>query len=352
MSAANGSGEQQAPGFLIRAEASGAIYLVEGEDLYHLLSLEAAEANGYRLEDAVTLSDGEIDHARAKPIHSLTPPRFFSMRESIRESVLNPLLAPGMSGAEIGAGPYPHRLPPGVECVYFDKRNPEELKQYFSSSRIDIAPKLRPIEALRDCRGTFDFLIAHHCLEHTPDPVGAMVEWLRTVKEGGLVCISVPDADLTHDRGRLKPSLEHLILDHVLERDGKDFESREHIYSFILAWRNDGFFGPQDKNGLAELARHSVESPENDLHWHAFDVGILEWVVELAGVFGGFQPEILSRTSPRDYKHFNLLNDALLVFRKGRARGGGAHVRSETRAALSSMRTRLHAAMEAIDPDL
>lgn len=339
-------------GFLVKVQGSDAIYLQEGDELYHLEKPEVAGVNGYDLGMVVTLSPGSIEVSRAKPLSNLTPSRFSEKRDAIRQSALNPLLKPGMVGAEIGAGAFPHPLPDGVDCVYFDKRTVEELQRYFPGRAIDIGPKLRPIETLGTHEAVFDFLIAHHCLEHTTNPVGVLMEWARTVKPGGLLCISVPDAEMTHDRGRMKPDLEHLILDHVLRRDGSDFGSREHIYSFILGWRNDAFFGPHDKNGLAELARVSVESEENDLHWHAYDLGILECVMQLAGAFGGFQPEVLARSCPRDYPHFDMLNDALMVFRKGPALEGQAHVRTDIRMALADMRERLLAAVELIPRDM
>lgn len=44
--------------------------------------------------------------------------------------------------------------------------------------------------------GTFDFLFSSHCLEHVRDPVEALTNWIRVVKPGGHLVISVPDEDL------------------------------------------------------------------------------------------------------------------------------------------------------------
>jgi len=43
---------------------------------------------------------------------------------------------------------------------------------------------------------TFDFLFSSHCLEHVRDPVEALANWIRVVKPGGHLVISVPDEDL------------------------------------------------------------------------------------------------------------------------------------------------------------
>jgi SAM-dependent methyltransferase len=43
---------------------------------------------------------------------------------------------------------------------------------------------------------TFDFLFSSHCLEHVRDPVEALGNWIRAIKPGGHLVISVPDEDL------------------------------------------------------------------------------------------------------------------------------------------------------------
>jgi predicted SAM-dependent methyltransferase len=40
---------------------------------------------------------------------------------------------------------------------------------------------------------TFDFLHSSHCLEHLKDPVRGMKNWIRVVKNGGFLVITVPD---------------------------------------------------------------------------------------------------------------------------------------------------------------
>jgi SAM-dependent methyltransferase len=43
---------------------------------------------------------------------------------------------------------------------------------------------------------TFDFLFSSHCLEHVRDPVEALGNWIRVIKRGGHLVVSVPDEDL------------------------------------------------------------------------------------------------------------------------------------------------------------
>jgi SAM-dependent methyltransferase len=43
---------------------------------------------------------------------------------------------------------------------------------------------------------TFDFVHSSHCLEHLVDPVQGLATWLRVVKPGGYLIVTVPDEDL------------------------------------------------------------------------------------------------------------------------------------------------------------
>lgn len=44
--------------------------------------------------------------------------------------------------------------------------------------------------------GHFDFVHSSHCLEHLHDPFVGLVSWLRVVRPGGHVVVTVPDEDL------------------------------------------------------------------------------------------------------------------------------------------------------------
>jgi SAM-dependent methyltransferase len=44
--------------------------------------------------------------------------------------------------------------------------------------------------------GQFDFLHSSHCLEHLQDPLAGLRTWLRVVRDGGHVVVTIPDEDL------------------------------------------------------------------------------------------------------------------------------------------------------------
>lgn len=43
---------------------------------------------------------------------------------------------------------------------------------------------------------TFDFVHSSHCLEHLHDPAEGLANWLRVIKPGGHLIVTVPDEDL------------------------------------------------------------------------------------------------------------------------------------------------------------
>jgi len=43
---------------------------------------------------------------------------------------------------------------------------------------------------------TFDFATSFHCLEHMVDPVVALKNWIRVVKAGGYLVITIPDEEM------------------------------------------------------------------------------------------------------------------------------------------------------------
>lgn len=92
--------------------------------------------------------------------------------------------------------------------------------RYYSGHGIDIGSGADPLgryvgqfARMTSCRGwdlkdgdaqhlkgvddnAYDFLNSSHCLEHLHDPWEGLRNWLRVVKPGGFVVVTVPDADL------------------------------------------------------------------------------------------------------------------------------------------------------------
>ena len=201
-------------------------------------------------------------------------------------------------GIEIGAGAYPHPLPEGARCEYFDKRTEKELAGLFGVNESSIR-KVYSLEVVRErFPDKADFLIAHHVLEHISDPIRALIEWNSYVKDGGMFVISVPDADYCPDKGRLVSTFEHVLMDYFLGRDDDSFESREHIYSFVMGWIDDGFAKNMNKFDVAKKAHECARAQKNDLHWHAFNEELLRKIIATAAFFGNRSIRIEATATP------------------------------------------------------
>lgn len=70
-----------------------------------------------------------------------------------------------------------------------------------------------------------DFVIANHFLEHAEDPIGALENWTRVIRAGGIIFITIPDARYTFDARRPRTTTEHLLRDH---REGPEVSREDH----------------------------------------------------------------------------------------------------------------------------
>jgi len=91
---------------------------------------------------------------------------------------------------------------------------------------------------------TFDYIFSAHCLEHVPDTIKVLKEWIRVLKPGGKLLIVLPHGGRTFDKGRLFSTLEHHILDyenkvnHLDQTHWKEFEQYS-IPQFDHGWKKE-----------------------------------------------------------------------------------------------------------------
>ncbi len=116
-------------------------------------------------------------------------------------------------GLEIGALNNPLPLPKNAKAIYSDILTPEQLDRSYPGSKYpDI---ISNSEEYPDTpTNTFDFVVANHVLEHVTDPIRALGEWHRILKNSGILFLTLPDKRYTFDHGRPRTLLAHLIEDH------------------------------------------------------------------------------------------------------------------------------------------
>lgn len=73
---------------------------------------------------------------------------------------------------------------------------------------------------------TYDFLLSSHTLEHTANPIAALCEWLRILKNDGVVVLVLPHKEGTFDHRRPTTTLDHM-------KDDFDRNMNEHDLSHL-----------------------------------------------------------------------------------------------------------------------
>lgn len=119
--------------------------------------------------------------------------------------------------------------------------------------------------------GEYDFLLSCHSLEHFANPIGALMEWKRVVRPGGVILLVLPDKRYTFDIKRPYTTLEHLIEDFhrkTPEWDTTHFDEVLKLYDFRFDPIN------KDYSQFAALVRDNLKNRR--LHHHVFSLDVLE----------------------------------------------------------------------------
>lgn len=108
-------------------------------------------------------------------------------------------------GLEIGPGKYPYCDP---RRTTFLEKHPDASDGMRRPHIVGDGGRIPKPDA------AFDFVFASHVLEHMPDAIGVLKEWMRVIRPGGVLFLILPHADRTFDRHREKTKLSHHIKDH------------------------------------------------------------------------------------------------------------------------------------------
>jgi SAM-dependent methyltransferase len=130
-------------------------------------------------------------------------------------------------GLEIGPGFHPV-LPKsrGYNVKILDTCSQQELADKFARDNLDVS-KIEPVdyiwhgEPLPECIGDthcFDFVIASHVIEHTPDFIGFLEDVTAILKETGILSLAVPDKRYCFDHFRPVTGLARVVDAHVEKR--------------------------------------------------------------------------------------------------------------------------------------
>ena len=194
-------------------------------------------------------------------------------------------------GIEIGALHNPLRVPRGARVRYVDRMPVAELEQHYPELRgqrlvdVDVIDDGERLETVAD--GSLDFVIANHFLEHCQDPLGALGNMLRVLREGGVLYLAVPDKRFTFDVDRPVTPSEHLLADH---REGPERSRRQHFEEWARL---------VDRVDDADVERHATHLLEQDysIHFHVWTQADVFELLQLARreLGAGFDVELAAR---------------------------------------------------------
>jgi SAM-dependent methyltransferase len=124
----------------------------------------------------------------------------------------------------------------------------------------------------------YEAVIASHVIEHVANPLAALSEWRRVLRQDGALVLVVPHREMTFDHRRPVTSLEHLVGDH--ER-GVAEDDRTHLAEFLELF---DFDRDPERRTREELAQRTARFAENRcLHHHVFDSKLVVRMLDRAG---------------------------------------------------------------------
>ncbi|MEW6720051.1 MAG: class I SAM-dependent methyltransferase [Thermodesulfobacteriota bacterium] len=126
---------------------------------------------------------------------------------------------------------------------------------------------------------SYDFVLSSHALEHVANPLRALSEWTRVLREGGHIVLVLPHKDGTFDHRRPVTTLAHMVAD--FERRVSD-DDATHMDEIL---RLHDLARTPEYPGIEDLKQATRENPvRRRLHHHVFDTRLAVETVHHMGL--------------------------------------------------------------------
>jgi len=194
-------------------------------------------------------------------------------------------------GLEIGPLHIPTEgVAPDATVLYMDRVSTRDLVKYFESNPGIPTQSIVPIDVIGDAmtlpfeRASLDFLIANHVLEHLSNPLKALCEWHRALKQGGILYLSLPDKRfcafcagpdewIYPDAARRLTTWDHLLDDFKRDDRGDSEASRDHARDIVRYIE-----GVPEKEVESRVDQFLASQP--DYHYHTWTFESLLMAIE------------------------------------------------------------------------
>ncbi len=162
----------------------------------------------------------------------------------------------GLRGVEIGAAAHSRFYLDAINVDRYDSSDTSykqmERKLVLHTAKVDVVAKGDDLPFEDD---SYDFVFSSHVIEHFPDPIKALYEWVRVARR--YVVLIAPHRDRTFDADRPLTTIDELLARH---HEGLSSEEDQHwsvwtCESFIEMCERVGLgvvdhLDPDDKHGV------------------------------------------------------------------------------------------------------
>jgi ubiquinone/menaquinone biosynthesis C-methylase UbiE len=132
--------------------------------------------------------------------------------------------------------------------------------------------------------GEYDYLISSHCLEHVANPIKALKEWNRVIKDGGLMVLVLPDPKFTFDHKRKRTTFEHILGDY---NNNTVEEDETHVQDVIDNCDLTRVYLLGGNGATIPYDQHVAYCKDNPrlrtLHHHVYTDNVVHRMLETAG---------------------------------------------------------------------
>ncbi|MBZ0131715.1 MAG: class I SAM-dependent methyltransferase [Rhodocyclaceae bacterium] len=126
---------------------------------------------------------------------------------------------------------------------------------------------------------SYNFVLASHVLEHIANPIQALSEWKRLLKDWGVLVLLLPHKDKTFDHRRPVTTMEHLIADFDAGMREDDMTHLPEILALHDLERDP------EAGDAEDFKMRSLRNFQNRcLHHHVFDPRLAERLIEHVGL--------------------------------------------------------------------
>ncbi len=125
---------------------------------------------------------------------------------------------------------------------------------------------------------SYDFVSSSHCLEHVANPLKALKEWARVIKENGHLILVLPKKSGNFDRNRPATNFNHILEDFIADTSEDDLTHLKEIINL-----HDFSMDKESGSITNFIERGKKNFVVRGLHHHVFDKKLIKKSLDWSG---------------------------------------------------------------------